>query len=386
MRNSLSASLTMTVACAWAFPAYSQDIAGHWQDENAGAARSSPDMCDGSAVSCVSLAAAHWDLADLRARSLSESLAAPTYAIRPGLLLDDQSDRLADDGVAPGMATVATGPQEEPRKWTDHVPSEYATHRGFFKQVGSIKTETLLFLGYFGAQSGKKLFRETTAFHFHNEGWFGKDTTNLGIDKMTHAFDTYLIAEILHMRLHKNTDASEGDALAASILASTLMALNEISDGIETDSGYSMQDVTMNIAGAAFSYLRNTVPGLKEKVAFKVEIIPNGDIYSYRGQKHYEQQRYMFSIKASGFEGLKETPLRFLDLQIGYYGSDFRAKDREAGREPKQHVFVGLGLNLGEIFFGGRGSKFDRAAYDVLDYFQVPYTSLRYDTTGRFGT
>ena len=71
------------------------------------------------------------------------------------------------------------------------------------------------------------------------------------------------------------------------------MAVNEISDAIEPDSGYSMQDIIMNVAGAAFSALRNTTPGMKEKLAFKLEIVPNDQIYSHVGKKHYEPRKWV---------------------------------------------------------------------------------------------
>lgn len=141
----------------------------------------------------------------------------------------------------------------------------------------------------------------------------------------------------------------------------------------------------MNVAGAAFSVLRNTVPGLKEKVAFKLEIIPNGQIYSHVGKKHYEQQRFMFSLKGAGFKVLDDSALRYLDLQVGYYASDFLNSDRAKGVVPKRHLFVGVGLNVGELLFARSRTRIGRAAYSALDYLQVPYTSLRYDTTGRLG-
>ncbi|TCU59944.1 hypothetical protein EDF58_102633 [Novosphingobium sp. PhB57] len=94
----------------------------------------------------------------------------------------------------------------------------------------------------------------------------------------------------------------------------------------------------------------------------------------------------MLSFKGAGFEALERTPLRFVDLQVGYYGSDFMIDDRLAGKEPKRHLFVGLGLNLGELLFGRSRSRLGKAGYTVLDYFQVPYTSIRYDTTGHLGT
>lgn len=311
----------------------------------------------------------------------------PSPPIRRGL-------NLAAEPVAPveiSRAPAAYGPGETedagtvPLTPSGHVPREYATHRSFFRQAGSVGTELAILSAYVGAQSIPKLFKPTTSFHFKDEGWFGKDTANIGVDKLTHAFNTYLIAELLHYRIHRNTGGSEGDALTAGVLAAGLMALNEVSDAIEPDSGYSMQDITMNVAGAAFSVLRNTVPGLKEKVAFKLEIIPNGQIYSHVGKKHYEQQRFMFSLKGAGFKVLDDSALRYLDLQVGYYASDFLNSDRAKGVVPKRHLFVGVGLNVGELLFARSRTRIGRAAYSALDYLQVPYTSLRYDTTGRLG-
>lgn len=329
--------------------------------------------------------ALEWSLADLRAASTVETLSVAGDSHFSELPLQRTDSPLVGPRNEDGIPSVDHPAERQTQEWADHVPREQATHRGFFRQVGTIETEALLFLGYFSLQSGKKLFRETTSFHFHDEGWFGKHTSSLGMDKLTHAFDAYLIAEILHMRLHKATNASEGDAVTAAILASALMAFNELSDGIEPDSGYSMQDITMNLAGAAFSVLRNTVPGLKEKVAFKIEIMPNDNFYSYRGQKHYAQQRFMVSFKGAGFQGLRKTPFRYVDLQVGYFGSDFLQKYRKAGIEPKRHLFVGMGLNLGELLFANSRSNVGRAAHAVLDYLQPPYTSIRYDTTGRLG-
>lgn len=396
MRQWLGGSILLA-ACAAGTPAWSRDIAGPSvlaEPASTGLALSCSDPCP-------SFVQADWSLADLQpagdgaeqgdhilhTRPFAPSAEAPG-AIELHLAdTQDQPEAAAMPNLepTPPRPTGLLGMPSPPARWTDHVPREYALKPSFLKQVGTIKTESLILLAYFSAQSGKKLFRETTSFHFNNEHWFGTNTTNLGIDKLTHAFDTYLIAEILHMRLHDKTEASEGDALTAAVLASTFMALNEISDGIETDSGYSMQDITMNLVGAAFSLLRNTVPGMREKVAFKIEIVPNSSIYSYRGQRHYEQQRYMLSLKGSGFKELRKTPLRYLNLQVGYYGSDFMAVDRNAGKEPKRHLFVGVGLDVGEILFGRSHSTAGRVAYTVLDYFQIPYTSLRYDTTGHFG-
>jgi len=404
MRIGLAGSVAALAACAVAAPAYSQQLV-EASVEPAILGKGVPDVvgltdetlsvvsCDGLDAICANIRAAGWDLADVRSSAVSGPVDTAPNSLSL-TVIDSGVDTVPPEGSmppAPQAADVAslTGPvagEGVQRRWTDHVPRQYASHPTFWKQAGSIGTELALFAAYFSVQSGKKLFHETTAFHFNSEGWFGKDTTNVGMDKMGHAFNTYLIAEILHARMHKNTNASEGDALTAGILASGFMALNEISDGIETDSGYSMEDIAMNTAGAVFSVLRNTIPGMKEKVAFKIEIVPDDNIYSAKGQAHYAQQRFMFSLKGSGFEELRKTPFRVVDFQVGYWASNFSAEDRAAGKGPKRHLFVGLGLNLGELLFGNSRSTLGKAGYTVLDYFQVPYTSIRLDAQGRLLT
>lgn len=317
------------------------------------------------------------DLLDVKPRSFPIS-AIPATAMpetEDAIFLVAPSCPNCSDNYGPGV----------PPGWADHVPGEQTGYGGFGRQFGTVTTETLVAAGYFLAISAHKFFKDTRPFHFKDEGWFGKDTANIGVDKLTHAYDTYLLAELLHERIHNRTGGTKGDAVTAAVTASTLMFLNEFSDAIEPDSGFSLQDITFNVLGAGFSVLRNTVPGLKEKVSFKIEIVPNDQIYSRAGKPHYEQQRFMFSFHGAGFDSTRDTPLRYLDLQIGYYASDFLLSDRAAGIEPKRHVFVGAGLNLGEILFGRSRSGFGQGAYKVLDYFQVPYTSVRYDTTGRLG-
>ena len=347
------------------------------------------DFSDSDTAACgdeasTALTAVNWNLASLNAHAALMPANESTDAV-----LGPQPRQPADgtvDSAGPAPVGLAGPRDTHASRWTDHVSGSRATHRGFWKQAGTVTTETLVLFGYFSLMSGNKLFKETVPFHFKSEGWFGKDTQTVGIDKLTHAFNTYLISEFLHARIHEETNASHGDAITAAVIASGLMAFNELSDGIEPDSGYSMEDIVMNVAGAGFSVLRNTVPGLKEKVAFKLEIVPNEQIYSRTGKPHYEQMRYMFSIKGAGFKEIEKTPLRFLDLQLGYYASDFLNEDRAAGIEPKRHLFVGLGLNVGELLFGRSKSGVGKAANTVLDYLQLPYTSLRYDTTGRLGS
>lgn len=198
---------------------------------------------------------------------------------------------------------------------------------------------------------------------------------------MAHAYSAYVISELLYGRLKRKTGDAPGIQYSAAALASAVMLGTEAFDSIEPSSGWSWEDVAMNTAGAGFSVLRNSVPGLDEKLDYRLMIQPNEDVYTIAGKKHFEQQRYFFALKLSGFEAFDRTPLRFVEMHLGYRGADFRLEDRAAGIEPKRHVFVGLGLNLRELLFKNTTSPAGRAAGEVLDYFQLPYTAVHHSIT-----
>lgn len=217
--------------------------------------------------------------------------------------------------------------------------------------------------------------KETQSFHFQDEGWFGKNTHNLGVDKLTHAFNSYLLAEFFQARIARKTGDARGAAVPAALLASGLMLYSELYDAYKVSSGFSYQDVVFNTAGAAFSALRNVVPGMKEKIDFRLMLIPNSDIYTFKGKRHYEQQRFLMSVELAGFDKFKDSPLRFLELQVGYRAKGFTNEDIAKGETPSRRIFYGVGLNIKEIFFKSSRSTAGKVAGRALDYVQIPYTA-----------
>ncbi|MGE4430646.1 MAG: DUF2279 domain-containing protein [Sphingobium sp.] len=294
---------------------------------------------------------------------------APAFAPLPSL---------PDFAHGPGLPPGAAGPPDD-RPLPD-TPSPGA-RLSFGKQVSAVKWEMAGVLAYYTAINGSKLFEDPQWPHFHKEGWFGKSTNNLGVDKLAHSYSTYIVSELLYARLKRKTGDAPGIAFTAAALASATMLYTEIWDSIEPTSGWSWEDVTFNTLGAGFSVLRNSVPGLDEKLDFRLMIVPHSGIISTEGKRHFEQQRYFFALKLSGFEGINRGPLRFLELHAGYYAKDFEARDRKAGIEPKRRLFVGVGINLRELFFKNSRSRVGRAAGEVLDYVQPPYTAVHHHIT-----
>jgi hypothetical protein len=78
--------------------------------------------------------------------------------------------------------------------------------------------------------------------------------------------------------------------------------------------------------------------------------------------------------KKFGFEKLEETPLRYFEIQAGYFTEGFNGKEATAR---DRHLFVGIGLNLEELLFGRKNEKESTCKFagrQFLQRAQIPYT------------
>jgi hypothetical protein len=243
-----------------------------------------------------------------------------------------------------------------------------------------------------------------SGFQTIEEGWFAKNTRHGGMDKIGHSFSTYVIADLLTDRIRANASNPAGAPITASLVAFGIMGLVETLDGFTGRHRFSREDIVANGVGALFSVFRNSIPGLREKLDWRIMYTPASfERPGITGENGilppYERQRYIMALKGSGFETLKNTPLRYVELHAGFDARGFEDKERELGYPIERSFYVGVGLNLNEILFGsGPNPNFARykdtlpgwAARKTLEYVQVPYTSVyhenRFSTVRRVGT
>lgn len=278
------------------------------------------------------------------------------------------------ESAAPAPSGLAYGPPPP-----ESLPSAQRDRRyaSFGSQIGAVKWEVGAIFAYITV-SQIIVTKEVESFHFQDEGWFGKSTENLGVDKLTHAFNSYVIAEFLQARIRRKSGGAAQGATTAAVLATGLMAWSELFDAHKTSSGWSNQDLIANIAGAGFSVVRNSVPGMKQKLDFRLLVTPNSDVYTLKGKEHYAQQRFFLALQLAGFSQLEHGPLRLIELHAGYHAKGFTARERARGDPLQRRIFYGIGLNLNELFFKRPRSRVARAASSVLDYIQPPYTAVHF--------
>jgi len=231
----------------------------------------------------------------------------------------------------------------------------------------------------------------SASFSFNSEGWFNMDTGSGGADKLGHLYTSYLFSEFLTNRLYDKSGDIEYSAWNSAVFSWGLMMFVEAFDGYSADHGFSHEDVIMNTTGIAVSYLKNTVPGLDEKLDLRIEYHPSKGMKGFHPITDYTGLRYSLALKLAGFDSIKETPLKFLELQLGYYAQGFKSQDEPYFSKRSANVYLGLGLNLTEVLFKPLKTywKNDNVLLDYSDtflrYYQMPNTYLRKNINERRG-
>lgn len=197
-----------------------------------------------------------------------------------------------------------------------------------------------------------------------SEGWFGRDTNDGGADKLGHLWIAHTASHGLGTlyRSWGYGDKEAGRLGALSALGVT--TLMEVGDSMSSKYGFSYEDALMNLAGAGIGYLLWTRPDLARWIDIRAEWRPN--IGSSDPFTDYENLKYLVAVKLEAAKPLRTTPLRFVDLQVGYYARGY-SSPRIEGRA--RNLYVGLGLNLSQLIREAGHPRVGR----VFNYFQVPY-------------
>ena len=217
------------------------------------------------------------------------------------------------------------------------------------------------------------------SFHTVSEGWFGTDTVAGGADKLGHAFSAYALTNLLAGQLRREGRSPERSAWSATLTTQALMLYVEVFDAFSVRHGFSTEDTAMNLLGSGLAYARAVHPRLRDSLDFRLEYQASGRD-GFAPFTDYAGQKYLLAWKLSGVPTLRDTPWRFLEVQAGYYTRGFSAAERALGLDRSRTSFVGIGLNLGELFLGGprvQESPGRSTGRFVLEHLQLPGTAVR---------
>ena len=249
------------------------------------------------------------------------------------------------------------------------------THTKF---ISNSYAKDVLIVGIASVGLGSLALHDTgSSFKTANERWFQEDTKFAGMDKLGHAWYGATIADYFYERNQDARATTEKSAALASVLSLGIMSLIEVADGYAANStGFSTNDLIADAVGAGFSYLRNTNPELKELVDFRMEYLPDLSVDEWKTETFYSDQKYVLAWKLAGIDKFKKSPLKFFEVHTGYYARGYSSNEAKLGVEKSRNGYVGIGLNLAEIFKVKKLNKRGESSFtsNLLEHFQVPYT------------
>jgi hypothetical protein len=288
-------------------------------------------------------------------------------AIEPAQLAQDSSTPLPSPAPL-ARSALAESPRERYRLKT------------LTSQTDLVKWEVLAILGAMTATRYKDVTKGGSRFHVSKEGFFGRNTYSLGMDKMHHMWKSFVLDDVLQSIIENRGGDKRGAAYTAAFLGFGILTYGELLDGFTRRTGFSNEDVAIHFVGAGVSLARTLVPGLHGKLDFRMEIKPGSSGGSGNNRlrlvNQLENRKYLFAWQLAGHKKLENTPWRFVELHSGYYARGFSPEARAAGEPLRRKLFVGVGFNVQQLFARKPTSRWERYAKGVFDYIQVPYTSV----------
>jgi hypothetical protein len=195
------------------------------------------------------------------------------------------------------------------------------------------------------------------------ERWFQRDTKNGGADKLGHFYTSFAVTHaISSLYVHKGFSRNKG-ALLGALSTFAMTTWMEIGDSF-SDYGFSYEDAVMNLLGSLTGYLFYIRPELAETLDIRFELGPH--FRKVDAFTDYDNQKILIALKLGAFEFTKNSPLEYLELQLGYYARGYTTKEEKK----KRNVFFSLGMNMPRIFNDFSLPRVSRAA----NYIQIPYT------------
>lgn len=202
-----------------------------------------------------------------------------------------------------------------------------------------------------------------------SEKWFGQATDEGGVDKLGHLYTTYALSH-LFASIYRGWDYPEEHAMRLgtfSALGTT--TIMELGDSF-SDYGFSYEDMVMNCIGAASGYWLGNHPEWQKRLDLRLEYAPSLSDFETDAITDYQHQKYLLAIKSSGFDMLRDTPFRYLELHLGYYARGYDDYQSSLGDDHRERtVYLGLGLNVGKILESVWETR-------IFNYLQLPYSYL----------
>lgn len=215
-------------------------------------------------------------------------------------------------------------------------------------------------------------------FTLNPETYRGEDAVHGGADKFGHLYAAYVIKRFSSFLFRASGSSGVKANFEGAIFSEIIMLGSEIGDGFSKGYGFDPYDVMFNNIGILIGMLIDCSPVLDRIFAIQFEYVPSREMredFSISDNRDlptdYGGSKYILAMKLSGIPYISLTPLRYINIDLGYYS---RGYDQRYVRKKTKNVFLGFSINfsiaLGDILPVGYTSS---TLQTFFNYFHLPW-------------
>ncbi|MDY6934849.1 MAG: DUF2279 domain-containing protein [Spirochaetota bacterium] len=218
-----------------------------------------------------------------------------------------------------------------------------------------------------------------TKWHFEGDGWgLEQDSYTGGADKWGHTWGIYLISRIGTYTFEWSGDSRTRAAIKGFIYGQFVGLGIEVGDGFGDTYGFAWGDMVWNLGGGLFALLLDLYPPIDNLLGFQMEYWPSEDHRNQKKEKWLEVtsdvsgQKYILALKLSGVPYIKDTFLKYFQIDFGYYTKGYWYNP-SVDKYKTRHTYIGFAMNfsrLSESVFPKGGWR--RAFSSFLKYYHPP--------------
>jgi hypothetical protein len=215
-------------------------------------------------------------------------------------------------------------------------------------------------------------------FHLKSENPTGAHAINGGADKFGHLFGNYAMKRLTTFLFKASGSSANMANLEGALLTDIITTAGEIGDGFGPNYGFDPYDFLANQAGILIGVILDYSPFLDRIFTVRWEYYPSKAMRDRFDIMHhhdiftdYSGQKVMLTTKLGGIPYLSMTPVRYVNIDAGYYVRGYRPAQGFDRRT--RNYYIGLSINFsiafGDILPTGYISS---SCQSLFNYFQIP--------------
>jgi hypothetical protein len=213
-------------------------------------------------------------------------------------------------------------------------------------------------------------------FTFKTSHFRGAHALNGASDKIGHAWASYFVKREATFLFRATGSSPLRSNLEGAFYTEAVMTLLEFGDGLSTAQGFDVYDFVCNNIGIAAGLILDQFPVLDRMFALQWEYVPTkryrrhvaeGAMGSVDFFTDYSGQKYLFTTKLGGIPYLSQTPLRYVNVDLGYYSKGYYNDDfKYSTREMYLGFSINFSMAFGDLLPVGYTSAFLQTTFNYI--------------------